>query len=684
MRTTYSGVRSVLGIMPKPFPDELLYSFLARTRSYLGVQPSRWKKGLFGREVWDQIDLPGHLEELVALFPPGNTLTADDLIDCHTLLPFHAAFTEPHRVSQVRGKMLRTPPGGRYFGLFGEQQDRISARLRFCPACAKDDIRLYGEPYWHRLHQLSCVIVCPEHAMFLEDSPVRTDVDRHSYLAAADNLPLDEITPRVVEPLHRTHIVWMEIAQDAQWILNNVDLGTEAAPIRSFYLHELQGKRLATSRVDWNRVAHTLMSHYPLDALQQVGCPITVDMTSERLSRLCIQPYAKSPVWHLLLIRFLGYTAQEFFNRLQESRHPFLGGPWPCLNPMAAHFRETIITECAIEFIGGRARGSFQCKCGFHYRRYGPDQSREDHLRFDRVSSYGPVWEQALRSLWEDPNVSLDEIANQFGIDRKTLVRRSRQLGLPSRDARKGSPKETVRTFLADSTRASRFQELWVKPGMSVELLCTQMGISRHLAKACAKKLGLDVEVLIPRSTLPWPKENLEGCRAVWMNHIRNHPGAPRSYFMLTATGLYRHLKKHDPQWLEQTLPKPMSNMSAVDWPARDQFLSTEVSSAALRIRNRPGIPIEVSRASLSRKLGTNLRKSNSGTLPLTEAAVLREIDSPTSILIRRLWWTAEQYRQKGKVPTRAQLKTNSSAFAHPEVQAVLKEILASFGSPTA
>jgi hypothetical protein len=105
-RTTYPGVISVLGILPKPLPDELLYSLLARMRAQLGTRPHTWRKVLLGRKVTVLIDLPGHIEKLVSQFPPGNTLTADELIDRHTLLPFHAVFLDPDRVRQVRDAMI--------------------------------------------------------------------------------------------------------------------------------------------------------------------------------------------------------------------------------------------------------------------------------------------------------------------------------------------------------------------------------------------------------------------------------------------------------------------------------------------------------------------------------------------------------------------------------------------------
>src|SRR5690554_2280552 len=39
--------------------------------------------------------------------------------------------------------------------------------LKYCPICAKEDIRHFGVAYWHRNHQLSGVEACPDHKVWL-------------------------------------------------------------------------------------------------------------------------------------------------------------------------------------------------------------------------------------------------------------------------------------------------------------------------------------------------------------------------------------------------------------------------------------------------------------------------------------------------------------------------------------
>jgi len=39
--------------------------------------------------------------------------------------------------------------------------------LKYCPVCAKEDLKRYGVAYWHRNHQVSGVEACPEHKVWL-------------------------------------------------------------------------------------------------------------------------------------------------------------------------------------------------------------------------------------------------------------------------------------------------------------------------------------------------------------------------------------------------------------------------------------------------------------------------------------------------------------------------------------
>jgi len=106
--------------------------------------------------------------------------TVERFIDNHTLLPFYSPFCPRMRVEQVREDMGGNNPVGVH-GRLGILAIPRPNQLRFCPLCAQEDKKQFGESYWHRLHQLPGVEVCPTHAVFLENSDAPASYQEKSY-----------------------------------------------------------------------------------------------------------------------------------------------------------------------------------------------------------------------------------------------------------------------------------------------------------------------------------------------------------------------------------------------------------------------------------------------------------------------------------------------------------------------
>jgi hypothetical protein len=80
----------MIGYFPEAYPDELLYSICARCFDRM-CYPSKQAivQELFGtRSVLASIELPSHLDTLVAALPAGHHYTADQLIDNHTCIGY--------------------------------------------------------------------------------------------------------------------------------------------------------------------------------------------------------------------------------------------------------------------------------------------------------------------------------------------------------------------------------------------------------------------------------------------------------------------------------------------------------------------------------------------------------------------------------------------------------------------
>ena len=184
----------MLAAFPAPYPDELLYSVVARYGRRFRF-PNRKSLGqtFFGtRNAVAVADLPTRLGALAAAIPDQFGMSVEWLIDEHTLFPYYAPFLPRERVERLREAMRGSGDVHLRAGIAASRV-RPSEWLRYCPVCAAEDRATYGERYWHRLHQVSGVEVCHRHQVRLEESPVRTFVrrERHCFIAADEAVPTD-------------------------------------------------------------------------------------------------------------------------------------------------------------------------------------------------------------------------------------------------------------------------------------------------------------------------------------------------------------------------------------------------------------------------------------------------------------------------------------------------------------
>src|SRR5205085_11862301 len=83
----------------------------------------------------------------------------------------YSPFIPPKRLQDAKQDM-QNPGANRIharLGIIAGRYRRLE-RLRFCPSCVIEDRDKYGETYWHRLHQISGVEICPRHDIPLEQS----------------------------------------------------------------------------------------------------------------------------------------------------------------------------------------------------------------------------------------------------------------------------------------------------------------------------------------------------------------------------------------------------------------------------------------------------------------------------------------------------------------------------------
>jgi len=163
-----------LFLLPAPYPDELLYSVIARS----AYRNAHWSpKGLMGAAFGDRAvlacpDLPGQLSLLAGTAGDQWQLSSSEIALRYTLVGYYTHYLGATERDRFLG--LMTGKSAHLHLRLGICSGGVRAPSKFflCPVCTQLDIRQYGETYWRRSHHLPGVLVCPVHAVSLIETAV--------------------------------------------------------------------------------------------------------------------------------------------------------------------------------------------------------------------------------------------------------------------------------------------------------------------------------------------------------------------------------------------------------------------------------------------------------------------------------------------------------------------------------
>jgi hypothetical protein len=587
-------------------------------------------------------DLPSNLDYLASVLPPNHNLTADLIIDKHTLLPFYGPFIPPERLRQLRTDM-RGNRGGSIHGRLGILTTNISLDfLRYCPSCVEDDKKKFRETYWHRLHQVPGVKVCPTHKIFLKDSSIhiRNRVNHDAYITAEQAVTSD-LADRL-DPTNCAHQAYLRIAEEAFWLLKQGCLTSDLKAHRHRYIGLLFEKGFSTysGTVRPSKLVDALHEFYSKEFLASLGC--SLEGKYNWLVRL-IQNTGRMqhPLYHLLLMQFLGCTVKDFFQLLVKQQ-PFGEGPWPCLNRGSDHFRQNLIAQCETTFLyqfPRRPKGIFRCSCGFVYYRVGPDRSAEDRFKMNSFLSLGYVWKDTLKKLYKKKTHSSKKLSEALGVSPATIEKQITKLRL---SIRRGSQKEINKS---DS-------------------------IGR---KHCSPKKEIDLKLR---------KTN----RNSWAKAIKEDPEAGRCAIRKKLPTVFNWLYKHDKEWLNAHLParlSPKGPPGYINWENRDKEIAVAVLEETERLKCLPGRPVRASFTIVAKNIGKlwmiGKRKDK---LPLTVKTLKDVEESVEDYAIRRVKWATELYREEGISTSFSRLYTRAAVSAKiakiPKVECAIQTAILS------
>lgn len=236
----------MLTVWPQLLPDETLYSLTARI-SWINGCPSDQEACalLFGDtrlpRVGDvQADLVRFCEVTRQAYGSPQDVSA-----LATISPFFRrlgsfpALETPQALANAGGPI----EGAQESGL-ATLSNGQAHRWRWCPRCEEDDERHFGLAYWHRIHQLPGVMVCPDHGETLFEVSMYHWVRQQRFVLPG-SLPAS-VETRGAWPGGMGGDLLMGLARFAQAILQESSAGNSAQSVQGAIIDGLMYRGLAT------------------------------------------------------------------------------------------------------------------------------------------------------------------------------------------------------------------------------------------------------------------------------------------------------------------------------------------------------------------------------------------------------------------------------------------------------
>lgn len=163
----------MITFFPDFYPDELVYSLLSRYYSksgysaYIFAAEDLYKNKL----IKPDIEFLNPLKKEVIDIITQNT-SMESVIKDHTMFPYYGRFIKQERRLKAYETLLNM--NGSVYNLLAIPTNKNNQKryLRYCPYCVEEDRDKYGETYWHRIHQMIDVNICPIHSCKLINSSV--------------------------------------------------------------------------------------------------------------------------------------------------------------------------------------------------------------------------------------------------------------------------------------------------------------------------------------------------------------------------------------------------------------------------------------------------------------------------------------------------------------------------------
>jgi hypothetical protein len=234
----------MIAFFPDVYPDELVYSWLAR----YGVRSGYSHYRAIADDLFTSHTAKPNLEFIMELSQDAiaamtHNIPFENIVMKHTMFPYYARFLPVERRQRAFKSLMDMDKyfnDALYIRRFKTQHRQW---VRYCPICVKEDRDRYGETYWHRKHQLDHIDICPEHGCRLHDSTISA-----TSKASPSLIPAEIVVPESSDVIYDNNSVEVQVAQYvAQVFAADIELDNPI-PHGRFLHHKMEYTKYLTAR----------------------------------------------------------------------------------------------------------------------------------------------------------------------------------------------------------------------------------------------------------------------------------------------------------------------------------------------------------------------------------------------------------------------------------------------------
>lgn len=303
---------------PYMYKDETFYSLVSRYRVWSGNTNSKsLLRELYGKEsVTASKHLPSNFIDLKHKLPSNYEVSIEEFINKTTLYKYYLAFSDYERANIVF-ELMKSGDGSRIFSILGLSNNNMNNKnnLKYCKECIREDKEKYGEAYWHREHQITGILICDKHKTSLFEVLNEDIKNRQEFININHfNYKVKDVVVGLDEEIIKKQTL---LIKNSRYLLNDFYVHKNKESFRDYYINKLVMLGIADGKHKVNQdILHKkFIEFYGHKYLQLLGCDVSVGDNNSWLTKITRKHRTFfHPLYHLLMIDFLGIDIKELFN----------------------------------------------------------------------------------------------------------------------------------------------------------------------------------------------------------------------------------------------------------------------------------------------------------------------------------------------------------------------------------